>query len=82
MAKSQSETVKHQVSAYLNVYQRTQPFLTGKALKAMGLTPGPQFGRILDRLLRARLDGEVRSEADERELVKRLAERPDPDCQA
>ena len=38
----------------------------------MGLKPGPRFRTILDKLLDARLNGEVTTESDERELVKQL----------
>ena len=44
----------------------------GKELHALGLSPGPLYGKILNRLLEARLDGEVRNEAEERDLVKRM----------
>jgi len=73
MAKARPDSVKRQVSAYLTTYQRTRPLLTGADLKALGLKPGPQFKKILDRLLDARLDGEVKSEAGERELLRTLA---------
>lgn len=73
MAKTKSEAVKRQVSACLTMYQHVKPSLTGTHLKALGLKPGPQFKKILDRLLDARLNGEVKSEADERELLKRIA---------
>jgi tRNA nucleotidyltransferase (CCA-adding enzyme) len=72
MAKSKGETVKRQVSAFLTIYQHVKPVLTGTDLKAMGLTPGPQFKKILDRLLAARLNGEVRTEADERRFVQQV----------
>ena len=73
MAKSKSESAKRQVSAFLTTYQNVKPILTGNDLKAMGLRPGPQFKKILNQLLDARLNGEVRTEAEERELVRRLA---------
>jgi tRNA nucleotidyltransferase (CCA-adding enzyme) len=73
MAKARPDSVKRQVSAYLTTYQRTKPSLTGTDLKALGLKPGPQFKKILDRLLDARLDGDVKNEAGERELVRKLA---------
>lgn len=73
MAKSKSETVKRQVSAYLTTYQHVKPTLTGADLKAMGLKPGPKFKQILDRLLDARLNGEVKTERDEQEMVRRLS---------
>jgi tRNA nucleotidyltransferase (CCA-adding enzyme) len=72
MARAKPDSVKRQVSAYLTTYQRTRPLLTGADLKALGFKPGPQFKRILSRLLDARLDGDVKSEADERELVKKF----------
>jgi len=39
----------------------------------MGLKPGPLYRKILDRLLDARLNGEVKTDADEREMAKRMA---------
>jgi tRNA nucleotidyltransferase (CCA-adding enzyme) len=71
MAKSKREAVKRQVSAFLTTYQHVKPILTGADLKAMGLKPGPQFKQILDQLLDARLNGAVKTEAEERQLVER-----------
>jgi tRNA nucleotidyltransferase (CCA-adding enzyme) len=73
MASSKSEAVVQHVAAYLDTYRYIRPSLTGEDLKAMGLKPGPQFKTILDRLLQARLNGHVRSPAEERDLVKRIA---------
>ncbi len=73
MAKSKGETVKRQVSAFLTTYQHMKPFLAGKDLKAMGLKPGPQFKQILDRLLDARLNGAVKTEAEEQQFVQQVA---------
>jgi len=49
-----------------------KPALTGDDLKAMGLKPGPHFKNVLDRLLDARLNGEVKTETEEKALVGRL----------
>jgi tRNA nucleotidyltransferase (CCA-adding enzyme) len=76
MAKSKGDSVKRQVSAFLTTYQHVKPILTGADLKAMGLKPGPRFKKILDRLLDARLNGEVKTEAEERQLVERLIQQP------
>jgi tRNA nucleotidyltransferase (CCA-adding enzyme) len=73
MAKSKGEAVKRQLSAYLTTYQHIKPVLTGADLKAMGLKPGPRFKKILDQLLDARLNGEVKTEAEERTLAGQLA---------
>ena len=72
MAKTRSESVKRQISAYLSTYQHVKPTLTGTDLKALGLKPGPIFKKILSQLLDARLNGQVQTEADERDLVKRI----------
>jgi tRNA nucleotidyltransferase (CCA-adding enzyme) len=64
--------VKRHISTYLTTYLHVKPALTGTALKTMGLKPGPIYRKILDRLLDARLNGEVKSEAEERVLVKRM----------
>ena len=47
--------------------------LTGRDLQAMGLKPGPQYKTILGKLLDARIDGMITTEAEERAfLQKRL----------
>jgi tRNA nucleotidyltransferase (CCA-adding enzyme) len=45
--------------------------LTGRDLQAMGLQPGPQYKTILGKLLDARIDGMITTEADERALVEK-----------
>jgi len=57
----------------LTTQQHVKPSLNGTDLKALGLKPGPIYKKILDRLLEARLNGEAKTKADERELAKKLA---------
>ncbi|HEY1407473.1 MAG TPA: hypothetical protein VF434_00945, partial [Promineifilum sp.] len=57
-------------------YQQVTPSLTGADLGAMGLKPGPQYKRILSRLMDARLNGEVTSDAEERAMAARLVKGP------
>ncbi len=59
----------------MTTWRHVQPALTGDDLRALGLPPGPVYTRILNRLLAARLDGEVTDEAGERDLVARLLAR-------
>jgi tRNA nucleotidyltransferase (CCA-adding enzyme) len=49
-----------------------RPVINGNDLLVMGIKPGPEIGRLLDRLLTARLDGEVRDEAAEGALLAKL----------
>ncbi len=70
MAKTTREWVKRAVSQYLTTLSQVKPELTGADLKAMGFEPGPIFKQILDRLLAARLDGEVIDRHGEEALVR------------
>ena len=49
--------------------------LTGRDLQAIGLKPGPQYKTILGKLLDARIDGVITTEADERALAYKLLKR-------
>lgn len=75
MAMCKSSSITQQLSAYFDIHQQVKPVITGKDLKAMGLKPGPRFTRILSRLRDARLNGEVRTEAEERRMAWRLVSR-------
>ena len=74
VAKARSKEIARLVSAYVTTQQHVKPSLNGSDLKALGIKPGPVYKKILDRLLEARLNGEVKTKADERKLVKKLAE--------
>jgi tRNA nucleotidyltransferase (CCA-adding enzyme) len=71
-AASSQEAVKRYVSLYLTRLRLVCCSLDGAALKALGLKPGPDFGLIMDRLLAARLDGEVSSDDEERALASEM----------
>jgi tRNA nucleotidyltransferase (CCA-adding enzyme) len=73
VAKARSTDIASLVAAYVTTQQHVRPSFNGADLKALGLKPGPIYKKILDRLLEARLNGEVKTRADERELVKKLA---------
>ncbi len=58
---------------YLSKWKPLRPFTDGDALEKIGVPFGPRRGEILWRLRAAWLDGEVTSEAGERELLEKLA---------
>ncbi|RMG97747.1 MAG: CBS domain-containing protein, partial [Chloroflexi bacterium] len=60
------------IEAYYREWQWVKTAVTGDDLRAMGLKPGPLYGRLLNHLLAARLDGEVQTEAEEKELLNKL----------
>jgi tRNA nucleotidyltransferase (CCA-adding enzyme) len=62
--------LKRHLVAY--VKNRTiKSVLTGRDLQTMGLQPGPQYKTILDKLLDARIDGLITTEAEERAFAQK-----------
>lgn len=66
------ETARDYIRRYQMEWRQLQPETSGHTLREMGLTPGPCYARILNRLRVACLDGEVVSGDDERKLIDRL----------
>ena len=60
------------INLYVHKWRMVRTSLTGDSLLEMGLRPGPDVGRLLDRLLAARLDGEVNDGEGERDLLGQL----------
>lgn len=57
---------------YVADWRHVRPSVTGDDLRRAGLPPGPFYTRILDRLLNARLDGEIQDDVAERALLDSL----------
>jgi len=64
-----SEVHQH-VQHYLTTWRHIRPGLTGDDLKRLGVPQGPQIGRLLARVLAAKLDGEVSTREAEEALVR------------
>ena len=71
MASTTRESIKRAISNYITRLRSTTTFLNGNDLKEMGFKPGPLFREILDSLLDARLNGEVKTRLNEIEFVRR-----------
>jgi tRNA nucleotidyltransferase (CCA-adding enzyme) len=71
------------VVAYIRQWRHVHPSLTGNDLIAMGLKPGPMFGKLLRYLRRAKLDEGFISGEQERtyldQLIRQLADESDHD---
>ena len=57
---------------YLETWRHVKPKTNGHDLKKRGLPTGPRYQQILTRLRQAWLDGEVRTETEEMELLDTL----------
>jgi tRNA nucleotidyltransferase (CCA-adding enzyme) len=60
------------LSGYLTYLRWVNTSVDGNTLKAVGLKPGPQFGRILRTLRDAWLDGHIQDEEGERRMLEEL----------
>jgi tRNA nucleotidyltransferase (CCA-adding enzyme) len=63
--------VHRYVERYLTTWRDIRARLTGDDLKRLGVPQGPQIGRILARVLAAKLDGEAPTREAEEALVRR-----------
>lgn len=70
MLASQSEAIKQHLHLYLTKLRYMKPLLSGDDVSKLGVPSGPQCGDVLDILLGARLNGEVRTKQDEKNLVR------------
>lgn len=71
MACSGNGYAKQFISRFISELQDVKPEVSGKDLKDMGYRPSPQFHVMLNRILYARLDGEVHTKEEEKRLVKK-----------
>ncbi len=64
IALNSPRAIRKQIWHYLTVWANVQPILNGNDLKKLGYKPGPKYRQILDDLLAATLDGEIKNKAD------------------
>jgi tRNA nucleotidyltransferase (CCA-adding enzyme) len=57
---------------FLTKLRYVRTYLDGEELKKLGISAGPQMGKVLQILHKAKLDGEVRTRADEKKLALSL----------
>jgi tRNA nucleotidyltransferase (CCA-adding enzyme) len=66
---SESSIVRRHLQLFLTKLRYVRTSLSGEELKGLGISAGPEMGKVLQRLHKARLDGEVGSRADEEKLA-------------
>ena len=64
--------VKELFNEYISIWRYVKPHISGNDLKELGIEPGPRYAVILRQLRNAWLDGEVGTDEEEQELLKRL----------
>ncbi len=71
MAATQNEDIKKAISYYFTQLRQIKPLIKGKDLKDMGIEPGPIYKKVLDAVLEAKLNGELKSYEEEASFVWR-----------
>ncbi|MFO7605580.1 MAG: prohead protease, partial [Desulfurivibrionaceae bacterium] len=71
MGYSKKEETRKAISHFITYQRHVKTEITGADLKKLGYTEGPIYGRILERLLYARLDNEVDSREEELTFLRR-----------
>jgi tRNA nucleotidyltransferase (CCA-adding enzyme) len=68
--------VREQLGKYLSEWRHVKSSTTGHDLKKLDIEPGPKYAEILRRLRAAWLDGEVKSEEEEKMMLQDLIKQP------
>jgi tRNA nucleotidyltransferase (CCA-adding enzyme) len=69
---SESTTIHRHLQLFLKKLRYVSISLDGEELKGLGISAGPEMGKVLRILHKAKLDGEVKTRADERNLALSL----------
>jgi len=70
---AETPAVLRNLRLYLEKLARVKTSVTGSSLTQWGVKQGPLVGTILNKLLEAKLDGRVKTRAEEERLARRLA---------
>jgi tRNA nucleotidyltransferase (CCA-adding enzyme) len=70
--RDDSAQAREALHSYIHTLRHVKPHADGETLRAQGLPPGPAYTQILWRLRQAWLDGEVKDESGEGQLMKAL----------
>lgn len=59
--RARRASIRQHIGEHLRHWRQLRPLLSGDDLQAMGLRPGPAFGRLLDGVLEEQVAGRVRN---------------------
>jgi len=70
-AKTKTKRAESRIRNFILEYNKIKIHLRGQDLKNLGLKPGPQFKKILDKVLYAKIDGKIKTKKNELEEAKK-----------
>jgi len=65
MALAKDEEIKKAISNFYTHQRRIRPYMRGRDLLKIGLSPGPVFTTIFNQVLNAKLDGQLKTKKEE-----------------
>ncbi len=71
MARTQKEELRKKISGFITQLRNIHPQISGKDLKKMGIEPGPVYGKILQEIKAAQIDGHLPDRQAQLEWVKK-----------
>lgn len=71
----EEDWMRQRLHRLLTMIRDSRPVINGKYIKSLGYRPGPLFRRALDAVWQARLEGKIKSEAEEKEFVREFLSR-------
>ncbi|MBN1526805.1 MAG: CBS domain-containing protein [Candidatus Omnitrophica bacterium] len=74
MAKA-APAARSRIKEFLRTHSLARIAISGDDIKTLGLKPGPVFRKILDLVLRKKIDGRLKTKRAELEYAKKLARR-------
>ncbi|MFH1645621.1 MAG: DHHA1 domain-containing protein [Candidatus Omnitrophota bacterium] len=69
MAKTDFQVAKERISCFLREHHGVKLSITGKDLKSLGISPGPNYKKFLDYILSQKIDGKIKTRDDEMKLA-------------
>jgi tRNA nucleotidyltransferase (CCA-adding enzyme) len=70
---TESPVAHRYLQLFLTKLRYVRTALNGEELKRLGISAGPEMGKVLEILHKAKLDGEVRTKSDEKKLALSLS---------
>ncbi|MFA5146353.1 MAG: CCA tRNA nucleotidyltransferase [Candidatus Omnitrophota bacterium] len=77
MARADSKKARSRIKDFFEKYSGSGLTVRGSDLKALGLRPGPEFSRILRKVLYRKIDGALPAREDELKYLRSLVNRID-----
>lgn len=74
-SRAKTEKIRKRVTSFLKDYGAVKLAIGGDQLKKLGLLPGPEFKRILEEVLYAKIDGKLKFKREEVAFARELIEK-------